>query len=187
MTPRQLLFRKFPTIKTDNFVLRKLGHYDLGNLNELFNNPEIQKYQSSNHYSRQDLYDYVESQNETYDNHEIIKWVIERKVDGEFIGLRILYCDDDSGWVEIQGDTKKEFWRKGYTKEVYNGIIGKLRECGFQGIRSVVQTSNKNALFLLKSMGFTLYKEYISNGISFQEYRLKLKTSWINKIADAFK
>lgn len=186
MTSRQLLFKKFPRIETKHLVLRKLTHFDSDDLDELFNSQDIQMYQSHVYYSREDLYNYVESQNYTFNNHEIIKWVIERKSDGKFIGVRILYCDDNSGWVEIQGDTKKEYWRMGYTKEAYKGIIKHLRSLNFKGVRSVIQYENTSAKFLLKSLNFKLFNEFFSNGLKFQEYRLNLDYHLLDKIKCIF-
>jgi len=159
-----------------------LGLNDIGNLDKLFNSPDTQRYQTSNFYFEKDLYDYVVSQNQTFNNHEIVKWVIERKSDSSFVGIRILYSDDNSGWVEIQGDTKKEYWRKGYTKESYLAIIDLLKECGFKGIYSKVQTNNTNAKHLLNSLNFKLNQNYVSNGINFQEYRHELKYGLLSKL-----
>ena len=174
MTPRQKLFHKFPYILTENLFLRKLGLEDINNLDSLFNSVDTQKYQEKTHYSFNDLYDYVESQNVTYHSHEILKWVFELKNNFTFVGVRILYCDDDSGWIEIQGDTKKEFWGMGYTKEAYLGIIEHLKKCGFIGIYSKVQDGNENAIGLLKSLGFVLTESYLSNEILFHKFTYKI-------------
>lgn len=66
MTPRQLLFKKFPQINTQSLLLRKLEHSDSEKLNELLNNVEIQKHQTANYYSREDIWNYIESQSETF-------------------------------------------------------------------------------------------------------------------------
>ena len=174
MSPREKLFHKFPKLETKNLTLRKLDFNDINNIDELFNSPDIQEYQSQVFCSYSDLYKYVESQEKTFHNHKIVKWVIERKSDSSFIGVRILYCDDNSGWVEIQGDTKKEYWRKGYTKEAYLAIIDLLKKCGFKGIFSKIQAFYTNAQHLLNSLNFILYQDFISEGIYFQEYRLEL-------------
>jgi RimJ/RimL family protein N-acetyltransferase len=187
MSPREKLFYNFPKIETRNFTLRKLDLKDIDNLDKLFNSPDTQRYQTPNFYSKSDLYDYVESQKQSFSKREIVKWVIERKRDKSFIGLRILYCDDNSGWVEIQGDTKKEYWKKGYTKEVYKGIIKQLTEFKFTGIYSKIQADNTNAKYLLNSLNFKMHQNYISNGINFQEYRHELKYRSGFKLSNLFK
>jgi len=169
------IFSKFPVIQTQQLILRKLVISDIDELYELYNAEETQRYQTRYNYSRQSLINYILSQEEAFSNKEKIMWAIERVSDRAFIGVRIIYCDDPSGFIEVQGDTKKKFWRHGLTKEAYIGILSFLQQHKINGAYVKIQQQNINAIKLVESLNFTPINSFVSeNGLPFIQYAIRL-------------
>lgn len=171
------ILNTFPTIKTERLVLRKLKVSDVDDLYALYNSAETQRFQNKHYYSRDSLIEYILIQDIAFNNGEQIIWAIERISDNAFIGVRILYCDEGSDFMEIQGDTKSIFWKQGYTKEAYKGILSFLKNKNIEGVYAKINSENSNATFLIKSIGFTLNRSYIENDLIFNEFVLDLSLS----------
>lgn len=160
-----LFFRGFPKISTDRLTLRQVEKKDLHNIYELFNSYETKKYQNPHYYSIEELSEYIDEIKIAFRNHEKIVWVLERKSDNAFIGIRILYNDGNDRF-EIQGDTRSEYWRKGYTKEAYLGIIKFIKNTyngSFATIYSEIQNENMAAIGLVCSLNFDFQKSFIAD------------------------
>lgn len=172
----QNLFLQFPTLETGRLILRKLELRDLASLYTLYNSPHTQMYQTKYVYTLPELMTYLRTQDRAFQNQTKIMWALERKLDNRFIGIRILYADDDLQFVEMQGDTFQEFWNQGYTKEAYIAILVHLQKCGLGGVYTKVQANNLNAIYLMKSLNFTPIQKYrIQGGIDFIKFAIRLK------------
>jgi ribosomal-protein-alanine N-acetyltransferase len=168
----QLFFRGYPTIRTDRLVLRQLLISDLSELYELYNARETQQFQTPHYYTQNDLFQYILTQEEKFNAFEKIMWVIERKSDRAFVGVRIIYNDGNDEY-EIQGDTKKRYWRQGYTKESYLGILNFIKEAyGSKKatVYSKIRTDNENAIALINSLDFDFDKINYENGVPLIKY-----------------
>lgn len=172
----------YPTIQTDRLILRKIEFRDLLELYNLYNSAEIQRFQSKYYYTQLELQKYIRDQDKNFKSGKKIMWTIERKSDQKFIGIRILYNDGNNKY-EIQGDTKQKYWRKGYTKEAYLGIIKFLKKkvCKFS-IYGTVQSNNENARYLLKSLGFEKQESYFNDNLIFEKYVKQFKTTLVERI-----
>ncbi|GAA4339478.1 GNAT family N-acetyltransferase [Flaviaesturariibacter amylovorans] len=172
----------YPVIQTKRLALRPLENRDLASLYELYNSPDTQAFQSKHYYSVEALGQYISGQTNAFRSKEKIMWGIERKADGKLIGVRILYNDGNQTF-EIQGDTRTEFWRQGYTKEAYRAIIDFLKKsyekCTVYG---KVQAQNIGAKRLLESLEFTQTGMHQNNGITFLTYTKEIKKNWISKV-----
>ena len=125
---------------------------------------------------RSNLLQYIISQDESFFSYEKIMWVMQRKEDNAFIGMRILYHDGNDTY-EIQGDTKKEFWRQGYTKEAYQGILDFIEEsyaASSASIYSRIQIENENAIALVNSIGFSFDQIIHENGVPLLRFVKKI-------------
>jgi RimJ/RimL family protein N-acetyltransferase len=172
----QLFFRGYPTIRTDRLVLRQLLISDLSELYELYNARETQQFQTTHYYSQNDLLKYILNQEQKFNDYEKIMWVIERKSDRAFIGVRILYNDGNDGY-EIQGDTKQKFWRQGYTKEAYIGILNFIKEAYVNGkatVYSKIRIQNENAIALINSLDFAYEKIDYESDVPLIKYVKKI-------------
>ncbi|MFO0414632.1 MAG: GNAT family N-acetyltransferase [Bacteroidota bacterium] len=168
----QLFFRGYPTIRTERLILRQLTFADIADLYDLYNAKETQEFQTQYYYSRESLLQYILSQDQSFSNHEKIMWAIERKSDKTFIGVRVIYNDGNDEY-EIQGDTRKIFWRKGYTKEAYKGILKFIKEVyGGQKalVYSKIRVHNENAIALINSLDFKFQKILSENGVHMLKY-----------------
>lgn len=167
------LFLKFPVIKTERLILRMLNLSDLEELYQLYNSESTQKYQGRQYYSKQYLIQKILNQEVVFKRGTEIIWAIERVSDQEFIGIRILYNDENNEFVEIQGDTKQKYWRQGYTKEAYNGILKYLKENKVKGVYSSIQSKNIGATSLVESLNFKKIREdTYEDGLIFDTYIL---------------
>lgn len=172
----QLFYRGYPTIRTERLILRQLLVSDIEDLYELYNAPETQLYQTHHYYSKNDLLKYIFSQEQQFLSHEKIMWVIERKSDRAFIGMRILYNDGNDEY-EIQGDTKKKYWRQGYTKEAYQGILNFIREAYGNAAAIVyarVQIENEQAIALMNAVQIEFDQVIQENGVPLLRFVKKI-------------
>lgn len=169
-----LFYRGFPKINTERLTLRQVEKKDLQDLYQLFNSVETKKFQNSHYYSNEELIDYIDNIKTLFNNQEQIVWILERKSDNAFIGIRILYNDGNDRF-EIQGDTKTEYWRNGYTKEAYCGLIKFIKNT-YNGsvakIYSEIQNENVAAIRLVSSLNFDFQKSYVAeNGKKMMIYQ----------------
>jgi RimJ/RimL family protein N-acetyltransferase len=171
------LFEKgMPIFETKRLTLRQPVIEDLNTIYDLYNAPETQQFQTKHYYSKNQLLQYIVSQEMAFWNQEKIMWVLERKSDRAIVGMRILYHDGDDKY-EIQGDTFKQFWRKGYTKEAYLAILSFISyHCDNHSlVYSKIQTLNYNAIRLIESMNFTKVNQFTENELSFYEYQILVR------------
>lgn len=172
----QLFFRGYPTIRTNRLILRPLSLADLTDLYTLYNAPETQQFQMHHYYSKDDLKRYILTQDQQFFANEKIMWVIERKSDHAFIGIRIIYNDGNDQY-EIQGDTKQAYWRQGYTKEAYIGILNFIKEAYGKSSATIyarVQVENENAIALMNSLDFTFENIIHENGVPLLKFIKKI-------------
>lgn len=161
------IFDRFPYLQNEKVFLCEPLRSEYKKLQTLFNSSDTQRYQSSYNFSDLEMFNYVGSLDSEFRKKRKILWVIKSKeviVDRNFeiIGIRVLYCDDNSGYVEIQGDTFKTYWRKGYTKSAYQLIIDFLKQNGGKGIVANIQPSNISAIKLVESLGFKFDKGFLN-------------------------
>ena len=163
----------FPTIETERLLLCEFTTRDAFELTRLYNNPEIQKYQSKHYYSDLEIWNYIQNSKALFRNKEKIMWKMVYKSKFEFIGIRIAYFDNPRT-VEIQGDTNPNYWHQGLTREAYSSIIEYLKSINVETIISKIDERNHRAINLVSALNFTKYDDVPNGDYQMNYYSLNL-------------
>lgn len=155
MTNISTVFNNFPTIETENLILRETKLADAQDVFQIFANDEVTKYhdlETATHLEQAQFL--IEKRAERFQNTQGIRWGIARKEDNIIIGS-CGYGIKNRFQVEIGYELAREHWRKGIMTEALGAII----KWGFQQldinrIEAMVLVDNIASIRLLKNLGF---------------------------------
>ena len=147
--------KEFPKLETDRLILRKVDISDLLSIHQIFNDPNVQRFQSIKHYSIETMKKYIYELENDYSRGYKVFWGIQDKSTKKLIGNLMVYLDKGD-FVEIQSDLLPPFWNKGLTKEAYKEVFKYLKMQRKKGVYAKINVDNIGILGVMNSCGFKL-------------------------------
>lgn len=176
------IFKKFPILEINEFVLRQIRTSDTIELINYLNDKDVNKYIPEESIPRtiEDAESEVKYMKEMFRCGYSIYWVIAKKSDDKIIGsCGFNYWNQSHKRAEISYDLGKEFWSKG----IMSGTIKRILQFGFEEmqlnrIEATTTPCNLSSLKLLKKNGFekegVLRQHKILNGKFYDAVMLSL-------------
>lgn len=149
------VFRTFPHLETENFVLRQIGLDDAEALFEIFSDKEVTRYYDLYPYTHLDeATELIEFFDECFEVERGIRWGIAQKTDNRIIGTcGYVWLRQFRG--EIGYDLNRSHWRQGIMREVLPEILHfGYQRLGLNRIEALVMTENNASAKLLESLNF---------------------------------
>lgn len=151
------IFNNIPIIETDRIKLRKITMDDLDDFYEYSSNPNVARYLSYCHKTKDEAVEYINNKQKEYDAGECMIWGIEHKEDKKYIGAcGFTYWDRKHGVGEIAYTLSDKYWKKGLGVEA----VRKILEFGFvqmnlNRIEARCWKDNENSENLMKRLNMT--------------------------------
>ncbi|WP_313893579.1 GNAT family N-acetyltransferase [Psychrobacillus sp.] len=151
-------FTPFPTIETENLVLRKMDENDRYDLFEMRKDPRMNEYTDSKvdeHISETEAY--IEKMNAGVEENKWIIWAIEHKLSKKVIGsISIWNINNKQKSGELGYGITPNFQGKGYMKEALQSIAQYgLNVMNLKELFAYTEANNKPSICLLEKCGFT--------------------------------
>lgn len=147
--------KEFPKLETERLILRKVEISDLYSMYQIFNDADVQRFQSIKQYSMEEIEQYIYSLESDYSRGYKILWGIQDKSSKKLIGNLIIYLDNED-LVEIQSDLLPSYWNKGITKEAYKEVFKYLKTQFKKGVYAKINVDNIGILGVINSLGFKI-------------------------------
>jgi len=150
-------FSHFPTLHTERLILREMTPQDVNTLLKHFGNPQVVKFLDMNPIkSTEQADEWLRWMGGFFSAKGGLRWGVERKLDGEFIGSAGLHnWNREAHYAELGYDIAQQYWGDGYATEVARAII----EFGWQQMKlnrieaDVVQ-GNIASMKIMERLGF---------------------------------
>ncbi|MBP7510039.1 MAG: GNAT family N-acetyltransferase [Prolixibacteraceae bacterium] len=163
-------FRRFPVIKIDTLVLRKLSQHDANDLFLYYSHPDVYRFLDWN--GPKDIKDakrIIKIWNKNYKLGRIMRLGIEDIQTKKLIGT-IFLSDFDGYRADIGYELDKNYWNKG----IMNKVIYEIKRIGFEilklrRIQATVDENNIMSIKVLEKNGFKYegkLKNYETNHVS---------------------
>lgn len=172
------IYLNYPSIETQNLILRKPNENDILEIYSIIQEPLIKKYYKSPEESYNDInlvrQMFYETPIQSFKQLGLISWVIVRKTDNKVIGVRDCFIDNIyQEPIELQGFIAKDFRNNGYGTEALVGVIKFFYENGVKKFQANSYSNNIPSVRILQKIGFKKTSEhpFINIGI----YKLFLK------------
>lgn len=118
-------FSHFPVLETDRLLLREMTPQDVNALLKLFGNPQVVKFLDMNPIKTADqAEEWMRWIGGIFSSKGGLRWGIESKVDGEFIGSAGLHSwNREAHYAQLGFDIAQQHWKENYPEEVARAII----------------------------------------------------------------
>lgn len=150
-------FDKFPELKSERLILRRITKEDAINMFEIYSDPETARFDWYYPIESVDkISKIIDNFQEIYDEKDEITWGAVKKDDNKLIG----YCclgDFQEGprSCEIGYGFNREYWNKGYGTEAVNVLVKyAFEEMNINRIVGTVTLGNEASIKVLKKVGF---------------------------------
>lgn len=152
----EAIFTRFPTIETENLVLRQITIRDAEALFAFFSDEEVIDLSTKRHKSIEESQAFIRQLQEWYERHENVEWGITHKGDDLLIGTCGFYAFDKGFHrADIGYELRKVSWRQGIMSEALTAILTfAFTEMGLHRIDAVVYEWNKRSQGILRKLGF---------------------------------
>lgn len=151
------LFKVFPKLETERFVLRRLHPSDADSLFAILTNEEVTRFYDDEPFTEiSQARDQIEAWGSGFDDRRCIRWGIVRREDDIVLGTCGYY--GFHSWHRrgsIGFELARPYWRQGIMTEALDAIIGfGFREVRLNRIQAVVMPGNEGSVKLLEKLGF---------------------------------
>jgi ribosomal-protein-alanine N-acetyltransferase len=155
-------------IETENYIIRGTRSGDWEDMIEIYQNKYLHKYSKVQYILTEKMaINLMTNINYNFTLREAITWIIERKIDGEKLGIislsNISHTDKKA---EIGYAVKQSAMKKGVMGECLEKVIDILLELGFVRLEANVYRKNIASIKLCQKIGFEnegLRKKYLFN------------------------
>ncbi|MCJ8008954.1 GNAT family N-acetyltransferase [Lederbergia wuyishanensis] len=105
-------------ITTERLILRKMSKDDVGNLMEIFSDPEAMRYYPSTKNEKQTM-EWIDWTLNNYTNYGVGLWIVEDKSTGDFLGQCGIVLQEVDGAIEMEIGYLfvRRVWGNGYATE----------------------------------------------------------------------
>jgi ribosomal-protein-alanine N-acetyltransferase len=165
-------FSRFPTLKTQRFLLRQVNSTDLPTMFRIRSDPKVMRYYGSNPInSLLDAQRIIDELQSAFHNQLGIRWMIALPDKDEMIGScgfwRIL---KPHYRAEVGYDLAPEYWGQGVMSEALEAILDwGFRQMGLNSVEAQIDPENLGSRRVLEKCGFQqeghLRQAYCQNGV----------------------
>ncbi len=148
-------------LETERLVLRRVETSDAELFLDLLNDPAFIRFVADRGVrTAQDAARYIEEKLfPSYDKFGFGFYVVERKQDGEPIGICGLINRETLDEVDVGFSILRRFWGQGYATEAAAAVMEYGRsECGLPRVVALVAADNENSIRVLKKLGLRFEK-----------------------------
>ena len=144
----------FPTLKTEDFVLRELTENDLEDISSIWGSPEVTEKMSSGPLSREDSVQMLYVLRSLWKNDAGIRWGVER--DRRLIGTCGFHnINKGAKRGELGYELDYEFWGRGFMAKALRPVLDYgFNIMRFQRIEAFLNVDNDRSAGLLLKLGF---------------------------------
>lgn len=151
----ELLGSSFPTVQTEQIILRKLKLEDAPALFNYYSNENVYRYLDWNGpETLERCYEVIHFWNEGYDKGWIIRFAIANKETDEVIGT--IFLSEFAGKrAEMGYELSEEYWRRGIMSEAVKEVLSiGFNQLGLVRIQAIVTEENIASKQLLSKFNF---------------------------------
>ena len=161
-------------IETERLYLRKFSLKDTSALFKLNSNPNVIEFTEDVPFKNlSETENYIKN-NTHLDTHNLGRWAVCEKRQGELIGWCSLKHNPDYDFIELDCRLFEKHWNNGYATEVNKGLLSyafnKLR---IQDVYAFVNKHNQASIAVAKKIGLQLQKEEVHKGQLSQLFLIK--------------
>lgn len=157
MKTRVFDFTHFPHLETDRLILRQMTPADVNDLLRHFGNPEVVRFIDAQPIKTLDqANEWLRWMGSFFSASDGLRWGVERKTTGEFIGSAGLHSwNREANYAEIGYDLTPPHWGQGYATEVAQAIIEfAWEQMKLNRIEADVVSGNIASIRVLEKLGF---------------------------------
>ncbi|MGH8129508.1 MAG: GNAT family N-acetyltransferase [Steroidobacteraceae bacterium] len=148
---------RLPTLDAPRVQLRWLAEPDVNALFAVFSDRTMMRYWSTPAMTARDEAEaYLARIHNGFRNKSLFQWGLERKEDGQVVGICTLFhIDSDNGRAELGYGLGSEYWGKGYMMEALTALINfAFTTLELRRLEADVDPRNENSLRILGKLGF---------------------------------
>lgn len=160
-------------VETDRLKIRNLALEDKKSLFEIYSDKEAMQFRGSKPFGT--IEEVVEMLSRTFqklESKEEFRYAVDLKENNEIIGT-FLIKPISKNECEIGYSIGKNYWGRGYGKELVKGMLNYIKKLTFKTIVATSRKENISSIILLESVGFKLFTEKEINNCHFFEYFLE--------------
>ncbi|MEG2994033.1 MAG: GNAT family N-acetyltransferase [Erysipelotrichaceae bacterium] len=151
------MFKVFPTLETEDYLLREITQEDQGDLFQIYRDPEVMRYEGMiplNDISQVQLY--IKAMQEGYRDKKSLRWGIEDKKTKQLIGfISIYYINRIQKSAFIGYCFNSNEWGKGIATLCLNEVLSYLKkEARLFVIIATIWPENIRSKLLVERLGF---------------------------------
>lgn len=151
------VFREFPQLVTERFVLRRLRLSDTESLFAILADEEVTRFYDDEAFTEiSQAKAQIEAWESGFDDRRLVRWGIARREDDivlgtcGYYGFHVWHRRGSLGF-----ELARSYWRQGIMTEALEAIIGfGFNEVGLNRIQAVVMPGNEGSEKLLEKLGF---------------------------------
>lgn len=176
----------FPTFTTNRLIFRQIQPKDVNNVYRLFSDKETMMFdggRTMTHFN--EAFQFITMFSVGYPDVSFIRWVIESKENGEFLGTGGFHkISPEAKRGEIGGELLKNVWGNGIGKEAIFGLTNfAFDHLQFNRITAMISPKNVAAQKVAEKMGFVKEGqlrdwEYWNNAFTDMNIYSLLKREW---------
>jgi ribosomal-protein-alanine N-acetyltransferase len=165
---------KMTNLETARLWLRPLKNTDLGDLANIYRDPEVMKYRLfPAPATREQTQARLEQMMSHWDKHGFGRWAIIYKMNSDFIGHAGLEAIADTIDIEINYLLKRSYWGIGLATEAAKTILA----YGFQVLQlpyiiAIAKSENIASLRVIAKLGMNYEKKAQYYGVDWLRYRI---------------
>jgi RimJ/RimL family protein N-acetyltransferase len=146
-----------PTINTGRLSLRAISTADLDDFYAVYSNPEVMRYWSTPPLADIDAASkLIDEIREDIERHEILKWGIALRPEGNLIGsVTLFHLDFTHRRAEIGYALGRAYWGNGYMQETLKAVLSfAFKDLNLHRIEADVDPRNHASVRTLERLGF---------------------------------
>ncbi len=152
-----MLFKEFPVIKTEGYILREIELKDCRDIYEIYSDVEVMQYQGEEPMKAiEDAGGMVELVRGAYKNKHFIKWCIVEESTNKLIGLISFYSIDfrnNNGHLGYI--LNRSYWNRRIMSPLVRCVIEHLfNSCTLNRLEVAIHPENHSSIRLAEAMGF---------------------------------
>lgn len=161
------VFKRIPTLKTENLILRKMSVCDYKDMYEYARQSVVTRYLLWNeHESPDHTYNYLKAVNECYKKGDFFDWAVILKESGKMIGTcGFASFDFDNSRAEIGYVINPSYWGRGIATEAVKAVTEfAFRELGINRVEARFIEGNNASRRVMEKCSMTFegfHKQYM--------------------------
>jgi ribosomal-protein-alanine N-acetyltransferase len=160
-------------VETDRLKIRNLALEDKKSLFEIYSDKEAMRFRGSKPFETiEEVVEMLSRTFEKLESKEEFRYAVDLKENNKIIGT-FLIKPISKNECEIGYSIGKNYWGRGYGKELVKGMLNYSKNLPFNTILATSRKENIASLLLLEKVGFKLIPEKETHNCHFFKYFLE--------------